>query len=246
MKLLNIEGYPYYYETHCHSSESSACGSNTSVEMAKAHKEMGYTGMILTDHNWGGNTAVDRSLPWRDFVDRFFEPFYAAKKWGEANDFQVFPGYEAGYDGTEFLIYGLDIQWMREHPEIRDATVAEQFDIIHSGGALVVHAHPFREAFYIKEIRLFPEYVDGVEAVNAAHQMRPDFNEKALEYARKLGVFITGGSDSHSVSLLGGGMAFPQKIADINDFAATLKGARPDDYRVTDGINIYDAYGGKI
>ena len=95
MKLLNIEGYPYYYETHCHSSESSACGSNTSVEMAKAHKEMGYTGMILTDHNWGGNTAVDRSLPWRDFVDRFFEPFYAAEKWGEANDFQVFPGYEA-------------------------------------------------------------------------------------------------------------------------------------------------------
>ena len=252
MSKIEISGYPYLYETHCHSSEASACARSTSVEMAKAHKEYGYTGMILTNHNWGGNTAVSRELSWHDFLDEFFAPFYAAKEWGDANDFQVFPGYEAGYSGTEFLIYGIDIDWMYDHPELKDATVEEQFDIVHSGGGLVVHAHPFREAFYIKEIRLFPEYVDGIEGLNAAHSPHmgmPDntiYNEKALKYAKELGMFITGGSDTHWDVLIGGGMAFPTKLRDISDFTNRLRNAKPDDYRATDGIDVYDAFGGKI
>ena len=254
MKCKKIEGYPYLYETHTHSSESSACGDNTAVEMAKAHKEAGYTGMILTNHNWGGNTAIDRTLPWDDFVDAFFAPCHTAKEWGDANDFQVFPAYEAGYNGTEFMIFGVDIEWMHAHPELWDATIPEQFEIIHSGGGLVIHAHPFREAFYIKEIRLFPQYIDGVEAVNATHsspfapsyKSKLEYNEKALKYAKELGMFITGGSDTHSVNLLGGGIAFADKLSDIKDLTERLVKAKPDDYRVTDGIDVYDAYGGKL
>ncbi len=250
--MITIDNYPFLYETHCHSSESSACARNTSVEMARAHKEAGYAGMILTNHNWGGNTAINRELSWRDFLDEFFAPFYFAKEWGDANDFQVMPGYEAGYDGTEFLIYGIDIDWMYDHPEIRDASVEEQFDIIHSGGGIVVHAHPFREAFYIKQIRLFPEYVDAIEGINASHCPVTGygdnriFNEKALNYARELGMVITGGSDTHSVSLFGGGMAFPRKLADINDFTKTVMSAGADDYRVTDGTDVFDAFGGRL
>lgn len=246
------EKYPYLYETHCHSSESSACARSTAVEMAMAHKAAGYTGMILTNHNWGGNTAISRELDWGDFIDAFFAPYYLAKEWGDANDFQVFPGYEAGYDGTEFLIYGVDIKWMKAHPELRDASVERQFEIIHSGGGIVVHAHPFREAFYIKEIRLFPEYVDAVEGINAAHcphMGMPDnriYNEKALKYARELGMVITGGSDTHNVNLFGAGMAFPRKLRDINDFVSAVSHASADDYRVTDGLVYYDACGGRI
>jgi hypothetical protein len=218
--------------------------------MAAAHKRAGYTGMILTNHNWGGNTTVSRELSWSSFLDAFFAPYFEAKRWGDENDFQVFPGYEAGYDGTEFLIYGVDTGWMYDHPELREATVAEQFDIIHSGGGVVVHAHPFRKAFYIKEIRLFPEYIDGVEAVNATHsspyagEPALEYNERALEYAKKLGVFITGGSDTHSVNLLDGGMAFSEKLRDVNDFTARLLAAEPSSWRVTDGKRVYDAFGG--
>ena len=245
-----LKEYPYLYETHVHSSEASACARSTAVEMARAHKDCGYTGMILTNHNWGGNTAISRELSWGDFLDAFFAPYYEAREWGEANDFQVFPGYEAGYSGTEFLIYGIDIDWMHGHPELRDATVAEQFGIIHSGGGIVIHAHPFREAFYIKEIRLFPEYIDGVEGLNAAHSTASYdddsyiFNEKALNYARELGMLITGGSDSHSTDLPGGGMAFPRKLLDIHDFTETFRNASAGDYVVTDGRIVCDVYGG--
>ena len=248
---VDINGYPYLYETHVHSKESSACAVSSAVEMAAAHKKFGYTGMILTNHNWGGNTAIDKKLSWHDFLDGFFAPYYSAKEWGDRNDFQVFPGYEAGYHGTEFLIYGLDIKWMYEHPELREATVAEQFDIVHSGGGIVVHAHPFREACYISEIRLFPGYIDAVEAINAAHtapyapKENIGFNEKALKYAQELGMFITGGSDSHSTDLVGGGMAFKNRLSDIHDFVVRLKDVKAD-YRVTDGVRIYDVRGGQL
>lgn len=233
--------YPYLYETHCHTSESSACGRSTGVEMAKAHKEAGYAGMIITNHNWGGNTCVDRSLPWESWLDEFFKPYYLAKEWADKNDFQVFHGYEAGFAGTEFLIYGLSIEWMKNHPELKDATIEEQFDLVHQGGGIVIHAHPFREAWFIPEIRLYPEYVDGVEQINAMHSSpyvvngsySGDYNDKAAAYAKEHDFTVTAGSDTHCTELIGGGTAFKTKLESINDFCNRIMSKK--DYAITDG-----------
>jgi len=244
--------YPFLYETHCHTSESSACGTSTAVEMAKAHKDAGYAGMIITNHNWGGNTCVDRALPWPEWIDRFFEPYYLAKEWADKNDFQVFYGYEAGYDGTEFLIYGLDIEWMKNHPELKEASVEEQFKIVHSGGGIVIHAHPYREAWYIPGIRLFPDYIDGVEGVNAMHSSpyltehkhKSEYNDQAIAYAREHGFAITGGSDTHCTQLVGGGVAFPDRLSSIHDFCQRI--IKGEGYLVTDGGKSYDGWGNCI
>ena len=246
------DDYPYMYETHVHTLESSKCAVSSAVDMAKAHKAAGYTGMIITNHNWGGNTCVDTKLSWCDFLDNFFEPYYRAKKWADANDFQVFYGYEAGYDGTEFLIYGITIEWMKAHPELRDATVEEQFQLIDAAGGLVVHAHPFRETWYIAETRLFPEHVHAVEGLNASHSSpyiinnkhKAEFNDRAVEYALKLGMPITGGSDTHNVELIGGGTAFRRKLSSIEDYVEQIKTTR--DYVVTDGGIWLDSYGRRI
>lgn len=251
--------YPYFYETHLHTKESSKCGVADAISSCRAHKEAGYCGMFMTNHNWGGNTAIDRSLGWCDFVDEFFKPYYIAKEWGDKNDFQVFPGYEAGYDGTEFLIYGITVEWMKNHPELWDATVEEQFGIIHEGGGIVVHAHPFREAFYIPKIRLYPEWVDGVEGINAAHSspyqtndIHPDWDEKAKNYAKEHKLPLTAGSDVHSTHVLYGGMAFADKICDANDFTKRVltayneveKGNVP--YLITNGGCWFDCIGREV
>ena len=162
-----IEEYPFLYETHLHTSQSSACAHNSGKEMAMAAKQYGYTGIVVTDHNWGGNTCIPKSLPWGEWVDEFAKGYYDARECGDKIDLDVFWGYEAGYNGTEFLIHGTTPEWLKAHPELRDATVEEQFEIVHNCGGIVVHAHPYREEYYIPEIRLFPKFVDAVEGVNA-------------------------------------------------------------------------------
>ncbi|MCM1190092.1 MAG: histidinol-phosphatase [bacterium] len=219
----------YFYETHMHTSEASACGACSGAEMARAYAEAGYTGIIVTDHFFYGNTAVDRSLPWSEWVDRYCLGYEHAKEEGEKLGLQVFFGWESCYRGTEFLVYGLDRQWLLQHPEIRDATVEEQFKLVHEGGGIVVQAHPYREASYISEIRLFPQYSDAVEGINASHSSlvkgagrHPEFNERAIAYAEEHGLPLTAGSDQHSTEMLWGGMMFSRRLRDIHDFTRAV------------------------
>lgn len=221
----------YLYETHMHTSEGSACGRNTGAEMARAYAEGGYTGMIVTDHFFYGNTAVDRSLSWSDWVERFCLGYEHARAEGAKLGFQVFFGWESCYQGTEFLVYGLDKQWLLTHPEIKDAAVPEQFSLVREGGGLISHAHPYREASYIPEARLFPEYVDAVEGINGAHTSeltsfkgkRQDYNDMAIAYARAHNLPLTAGSDQHGVEMIHGGMVFSRRLEDIHDFIRAVK-----------------------
>mgnify|MGYP002512571667 CR=1 FL=1 len=214
----------YWYETHMHTSEGSACGMCTGAEMARAYAGAGYAGIIVTDHFFYGNTAVDRRLPWSDWVEAFCHGYENAREEGEKHGLQVFFGWESCYQGTEFLIYGLDREWLLAHPEIRDATVEEQFQLVHGGGGIVCHAHPFREASYIPEVRLFPEYVDAVEGLNTSHisdchkAAHPEYNDMAVSYAEEHGFPMTAGSDQHSTVMFYGGMVFSEKLKNIHDF----------------------------
>ena len=216
MEKIKVNGY--LYETHMHTSEGSACASNTGAEMARAYAQAGYTGIIITDHFVYGNTAVDRSLPWSEWVEKFCLGYEHAKEEGEKCGLQVFFGWESGYGGPEFLVYGLDKQWLLNHPEIKDATVEEQLQLV----------HPYREAWYIKEIRPYPDFVDAVEGVNASHssygkeERHPEFNERALAYAKEHNLPLTAGSDQHSTLMLWGGMVFPRKLTDIHDFGRAV------------------------
>ncbi len=243
--------YPYLYETHLHTSQSSACAQATGREMARAAKEAGYAGIFVTDHNWYGNNAIDPSLPWQDWVHEFCKGYEDAKAWGDANDFSVFFGYESGYRGTEFLIYGVDERWLSAHPEIKDATVEEQYQLIHEAGGMVIHAHPYREEWYIPEIRLFPEWVDGVEGVNATHSSSksishndPNYDTLAMAYANEHHFPMTAGSDIHSTNLFGGGMAFATKLSSVQDFCQRV--LKREEYLLTNGEKIIPMNGAKL
>ncbi len=224
--MLNVlEGYPYVYETHLHTKEGSACGTASAVEMVQACKSAGYTGIIVTNHFFYGNTAVDRTLPWNEWVEGYCKGYELAKERGDSVGLQVFLGWESTYDGTDFLVYGLDKEWLLKHPEIKDATIEEQYHIVHQDGGIIIHAHPFREASYIPEIRLFPKYVDGVETVNATHVQfhaakdgSVPYDLKAKQYAGQYQFPQTAGSDIHGTNILGGGMAFSEKLTSIQDF----------------------------
>jgi histidinol phosphatase-like PHP family hydrolase len=256
-KIVLPEGYDYFYETHLHSNAGSACASCTPIEACVAYKAAGYTGITFTEHNWGGNTSIERSLPWPVWVAGFTKGYRKARAWGKKHDFDVFWGYEAGYDGTEFLILGLEPEFLLETPEIKDATVMEQHRLVRAAGGLVVHAHPFRAASYIPEIRTFPLYTDAVECFNSSHNSRfshagysqkaalKKYDTDAVEYALSHGLPMTAGSDSHKVKqMLCGGMAFVRRLKDAQDFIAMIRSGKG--YVMTDGMAWYDGFGQEI
>lgn len=246
------EKYPYLYETHLHTKEASACAKSTAEDMVLAAKEYGYTGIFVTNHAWYGNTSVDRSLPWEEWVHLFCAPFHKAKEYGEQIGLSVFFGYESCYQGTEFLIYGEDEEWLIRHPEIKDATIREQLALIHSNGGMVIHAHPFREEDYIPEIRLFPEDVDGVEGINATHSNSlsrshndPMFDTRAIAYANEHDLPMSAGSDVHNTLMLGGGVAFQTPLSSARDYCERIRG-RKEDYVLTNGEHWFDRNGNRI
>lgn len=239
--------YKYLYETHLHTTGASACAHNTGAEMAKTCKEYGYAGILVSEHNWGGNTSVPRDLPWDAWVDAFTKGYEDALAYGKENDFDVIWGYEAGYNGTEFLIYGVSPEFMKAHPELKEATVEEQYALVQEAGGMVVHAHPFREEWYIPEIRLYPDYVDAVEGINATHSCHlsqghndPAYDERAIAYANEHKLPMTAGSDIHSVNLFGGGVLFKHRIHTAAEYKAAILAG---DYVLTNGDKIYDRFG---
>ncbi len=218
---MGFEIDKFVYETHLHTSQASACAKNTGREMAIAHKEAGYTGIIVTDHFVYGNTAVDRSLPWQDWVHAYCAGYRDALAIGKEIDLDVFFGWESGYKGTEFLVYGLDEEWLIKHPEIKDATIKEQYKIVHEAGGIVFQAHPYREESYIPQVRLFPDDVDGIEVFNGSNRLidgKDVFNERAREYALKHDFPTTSGSDIHCNEPIMCGVAFERRLTDIKDF----------------------------
>ena len=71
----------------------------------------------------------------------------------------------------------------------------EELPFLMEAGALVIQAHPYREAHYIDHIRLYPRSVHGVEVINSNQAW--ESNEMAEPYAEQYGFLKTAGSDNH-------------------------------------------------
>ena len=187
----------YRYDLHVHTVEGSACGRSPGADLADFYKEKGYTGIVITDHFFTGNTRPDRNLPWAEWLDAFRQGYVNAKKRGDEIGLTVFYAWEHSFHGNDFLTFGLDNDWLLEHPEIVKLDIVDYLRLVRGAGAFVSHAHPFFEARYIPYIRLLPRDVDAVEVVNAP---KGEFiNGMALHYARAYDLIETGGSDCHSV-----------------------------------------------
>ena len=186
----------YLYETHLHTCQASGCGRSTGAEHARFYKALGYQGIIVTDHFFGGNTSVPRNLPWKERVEWFCSGYEDAKREGDRIGLDVFFGWEQGYGDDEYLIYGLDKQWLLAHPEVEHWNRREQLENVRRYGGCVVQAHPFRmRTAYMQHIRLGLLYCDGVEAANAANL--PHNDVRALRYALRHSLPMTAGSDNH-------------------------------------------------
>ena len=80
----------YKYETHAHTMEVSKCAHISGADLARYYKSIGYTGLIVTDHYFNGNTIVPAELPWEERVAQFCKGYEAVKEEGDRIGLDVF------------------------------------------------------------------------------------------------------------------------------------------------------------
>ena len=206
----------YKYETHLHTAPVSRCARSSVRESLEFYASLGYAGVFITNHFVGGNINIESDASWEEKMNFFFTDYEEAKKLEKEVGISVFLGAEWSYQGSDFLVYGLDKAWYLAHPDLSGIKFSERLQLAIDEGALVIHAHPFREQHYIDHIRLFPRRVHGVEH----NSSRPDFeNARAKEYAKSYGLIQFAGSDCHSVDRRNfAGMQSRSKIKSEKDF----------------------------
>ena len=208
----------YRYETHLHTAPVSACGQASPRENLEYYKALGYDGIFITNHFLDGNIRYPADAPYEERLAFYFSDYEEAKRLSQEIGIKVFCGVELSYKGTDFLVYGLDHSWFAAHPQIMEMKKTEELAYMMEAGALVIQAHPFREAWYIDHIRLFPRCVHGIEVINACRTELE--NRMAQIYAREYGLLPFAGTDNHlgnrQKSLAG--MRSAEPVTDEKDF----------------------------
>jgi len=223
----------YRYETHMHTRQGSLCGKSTGAEHVRFYKEMGYQGIIITDHFFGGNTSMPKEGKWKDRIDIFCKGYEEALEEGKKIGLDVFFGWEECFSRhdegrDEYLIYGLDKQWLYDHPEVEFWTRQQYFDGVHAAGGCMIQAHPFRKRDYIKKIRLGLQFCDGIEVANAGNDQWADVC--AMRYAKEFDLVTIAGSDNHMCNVPGKtepgllyGIELDEKLEDIHDLVSIIR-----------------------
>lgn len=218
---------PYLYDTHVHTSQGSACGRATGAQQARYYKALGFQGIIMTDHFFGGNTAVPRDLPWEERIHRFCSGYEDAYAEGQKIGLDVFFGWEQAFAGDEYLVFGLDKAWLLAHPKMEHWTRRQQLEEVHRHGGCVIQAHPFRNRDYIHHIRLARQFADGIEVANVGNHAYNDL--AALRYAREFDLLTIAGSDNHHAAQGSEvfGIALDQPLRSIRDLVEIILTRKP-------------------
>ena len=213
----------YRYETHCHSSQCSACAHSTAQTLVRAYKAAGFAGLVLTDHFIHGNTCVDAALPWDERMQRYYQAYLDAKAEGEKLDFDVIFGIEHAYgNGQEVLVYGIDLDFLLNNPDLEQASLEAFAAKVHAHGGILIQAHPYRYGGWEVPVRL--DLIDGIEVFNAGNE--PLKNRMAFQKAQEAACILTSGADTHAAGeprVGSAGIALPYRISSERALVEALK-----------------------
>lgn len=212
----------YKYQMHMHTFPCSACSHLDIKSLVCALYNGGYKGGVITNHFLRGNTGIDRSLPWNEFIAQFENDYVVGKRAARKLGLDLFFGIEEGVGGgKEIIPYGITPDILYRHPELRDADVALWHKIMQEEGCLLIQAHPFRERNYITSPGLLSD-IDGIEVYNHCNTL--DNNLEAEDAARNSNFILTSGGDAHTEDVLcRGGIETVFRIKNEKELVKVLK-----------------------
>lgn len=229
----------YRYQMHTHTLPCSHCAKMEPEALCRALCEGGYAGAVLTNHFLHGNTGIDRTLSWEDFVSAYIADYEACRAAAAAYDLDILFGIEEGVGGgVEILCYGLCPDVLLRHPELRERSITRWREVLSAEGVLIVQAHPYRDRSYITAVGpLDSALIDGVEVYNRGNHREEDVKAAAFAKANPA-LLITSGADAHACAEVAvGGIETPHRIRTEGELAAVL---RRRDYKLIlpDGLDL--------
>ena len=206
-----------------HTSEASACAVNTAEEQVYSYKQRGYTGIIITDHFVNGYTTCPPELPWEKKMQHFVTGYNNAKKAGDECGLDVFLGWEYSIRGSDFLTYGLGMDFLLANPDFDKLEIGKYSALVRKNGGYIAQAHPYREAWYVhNQYPVASHLLDGIEVYNPMDSEHS--NSQACLFAERNDLPMQAGSDSHSInSLHYTGIKLSKKAEDIFDIIEAIK-----------------------
>ncbi len=215
----------YKYQMHTHTHPCSHCSHMLPDELTQALHEGDYSGVVLTNHFYWGNTGIDTDLPWENFVRAYELDYIECRKSAEKFDLDVIFAVEEEVEkGLEILCYGITPEILYAHPELKEQKLENWSKLRKKHDVVLIQAHPFRNRQSIPVRKVFPhDLIDGIEVFNAGNN--PEDNIEAEEYAAKNPdlIFITG-ADSHSgANACVGGIATDVRIRNEKELVKILK-----------------------
>lgn len=218
----------YHFEMHTHLKGTSFCASVDPQTTVNRYRAAGYEGLVSTNHINNATFVALESAPWPDKVDFFLQGYERLQQAAE-NTLDVLLGCEinlSGKNGTslpnDYLIYGIDKQWLLSLGDPRGMSLRELSEYVHETDKLIIQAHPFRYGTMIMDDQL----LDGFEVYNG--NMNHDSHDiLARTWAAHLGKIQTSGSDFHNPdSRINAGIATETRIRNNQELLSVLRSGR--------------------
>ena len=206
-----------------HSSEVSGCAIKTAAAQVQHYKNKGYAGVIITDHFTNGFTNCPGYLSWNDKMRFTASGYEAAKKEGDKLGIDVFFGWEFTIRGSDFLTYGLDLDFLFAHPNIDRLPINEYSAVVRRNGGYLAQAHPYKDDYYVEyKFPVDHRFVDAIEVYNSSV---PEYvNKKAFKFANKYDLPMLAGTDSHGRhGQFHSGIELNEKAESIFDIIEAIK-----------------------
>ena len=192
-------------DMHLHTYRYSSCSFLSPVDLIFRAEELKLSGVVITEHNrvW----SVEEVQELKKITN---------------TDLVVLRAQEVSSVDGHMLVYGC-------HEKLDHAGLEDIVEKVHKCGGIVLPSHPFRygdyDGFSIEQLRSEFSTYDGIEVLNG--NQSTEQNNDGLAAWEKLGIAGIGGSDAHSLDMVGKFLTeFEDGIADENDLISEIKAGR--------------------
>lgn len=187
-----------FIDLHMHEMTYSKDSFLVLKEIVQIAKKKGLQGICITDHD---------SMGLRE----------TANAYSDEIGFPIFVGIEYYSLQGDIVAFGID-----DYPKER-ISAQEFITYVKQQGGICFSAHPFRNNNRgLEEHLKYVHGLDGVEVLNGSTSLQA--NQKAADYADKLGLIPVGASDCHVLEKVGVyATYFPQEVHTLEEFIKIFK-----------------------